>query len=174
MKKIILAFIAIIGVAYGGTVFYLNHYDHETAPTLSKDSPLQHDETALAAFNVLREVRCDYCHAEKVDLPFYFKFPIASHLMQQDRVNALRNFRIEPVLDAMRQGQTVDSLSLARIEFVMQRDLMPPSLYLLMHWHARLSTEQRAAVLDWIKRERKDHYLVTGVADQFTAEQVHP
>ncbi|MDI2090016.1 cytochrome-c peroxidase [Commensalibacter oyaizuii] len=174
MKKLILAVIVIGCVVYGGTVMYLNGFDHKTAPVLAENSPLRHDKVAMAAFDVLKEARCDYCHAEKVNLPFYFKLPIANTLMEQDRVKGLRNFRMEPVLAAMNEGKPVSLSALSRIEFVMQRNLMPPSLYLLMHWHSRLSAEQRDAVIKWVKQERKQYYSTQGVAERFASEPVQP
>ncbi len=174
MKKLILTFFVIAIVVYGGVIAYLTRYDHVTAPVLAESSPLQHDIVAMDAFNVLREARCDYCHVQKIELPFYFKLPIANQLMQDDRVKGLQNFRMEPVLNAMNKGEAVDNVSLSRIEFVMQRNLMPPSLYLIMHWHARLSADQRDKVIKWIKQERRHYYASAGVADQFADEPIQP
>lgn len=174
MKKLILAALVVIFIGYGGVIMYLTHYDHATAPSLAEDSPLHQDKQAMAAFNVLKEARCDYCHTQKVDLPFYFKLPVANQLMQSDRNKGLQEFRLEPVLNAMNKGQPVDNVSLSRIEFVMQRNLMPPSLYLLMHWHAHLSATQRETVVNWIKQERRNHYATAGVADRFASEPIQP
>lgn len=174
MKKLILMLLVVFAIVYGGVVTYLTRYDHSTAPSLSDSSPLRHDKMAMDAFNVLREARCDYCHTQKVDMPFYFKIPVANQLMQSDRTKGLENFHLEPVLDAMNKGEPVDNVSLSRIEFVMQRNLMPPSLYLLMHWHARLSAEQRDTVIKWIKRERRQSYATSGVAEQFADEPIQP
>lgn len=174
MKKLILAILVLFCVVYGGTVLYLTHYDHGTAPALVDNSPIHQDKVAMAAFNVMKEARCDYCHKKQVDLPFYFKLPIANQLMQSDRIKGLQNFRMEPVLTALNKGQPVDNVSLSRIEFVMQRNLMPPSLYLLMHWHAYLSAGQREKVIEWVKQERRKHYATAGVAEQFASEPIQP
>lgn len=174
MKKIILGMIAVAIITYGGVVFYLNAYDHKTAPSIVDSSPAKHDPLTVAAFDVLKEARCDYCHAEKVNLPFYFKLPVANQLMEQDRLKGLANFRFEPVMEAINQGKPVDVVSLSRIEFVMQRDLMPPGLYLIMHWHAHLSTEQRNTVIKWVQQQRKEFYATQGVAEKFAGEPVQP
>lgn len=174
MKKLIFAFFVVVAISYGGVISYLTRYDHATAPNLAENSPLRQDKLAMDAFNVLKEARCDYCHTQKVDMPFYFKLPVASQLMQSDRIKGLQNFRMEPVMNAMNKGQAVDNVSLSRIEFVMQRNLMPPSLYLLMHWHARLSADQRDTVIKWIKQERRKYYATSGVADQFADEPIQP
>ncbi|EHD13760.1 cytochrome c peroxidase [Commensalibacter intestini A911] len=174
MKKLILAIIVLGLVAYGATIFYINGFDHKTAPALAENSPSRQDATTMAAFDVLKEARCDYCHAEKVNLPFYFKLPVASSLMAKDREKGLRNFRMEPIIEAINEGKPVGLVALSRIEFVMQRNLMPPSLYLLMHWHARLSQQQRDDVIKWVQQERKKYYATQGVADRFASEAVQP
>lgn len=174
MKKLILACIVVLGAVYFGTVMYLKSFDHKTAPILAENSPLHHDPVAMAAFDVIKEARCDYCHQQNVNLPFYFKVPVANQLMESDRIKGLQNFRIEPVFDAMNKGDPVGLVELSRIEFVMQRNLMPPSLYLLMHWHAHLSVEQRDAVIKWVKQERQKYYATQGVAEQFASEPVQP
>ena len=72
MKKIVLALCCTGVVAYGGVVAFLQHFDHEHAPVLSENSPTRHNPEALAAFNIISGARCDYCHAEGRQLPFYF------------------------------------------------------------------------------------------------------
>ncbi|MBB2202105.1 c-type cytochrome [Gluconacetobacter tumulisoli] len=161
-------------VAYGGVVAYLAHFDHATAPVLVAGAATQGDPTALAAFNVIREARCDYCHAAKTDLPFYFRLPVARQLMTRDLDEGLRHFRIEPVIASFRQGTVPDEEQLARIEEVIRQNRMPPTLYLLMHWHAHLSGRQRDAMLAWIAQVRRDHYATPGVAPRFAAEPVQP
>lgn len=129
---------------------------------------------ALAAFNVVREARCDYCHAVGRDLPFYFKLPIANRLMEKDLHEGLRHFRIEPVLEAFNAGTPPSEEQLSRIEEVITQNRMPPTLYLLMHWHAHLSDGERQAVLKWVEETRRKNYATTGAAPQFAAEPVRP
>ncbi|MBS4073855.1 cytochrome-c peroxidase [Ameyamaea chiangmaiensis] len=161
-------------VAYGGVVAYLTHFDHAGAPELSVSSPTRHDPVALAAFNVLREARCDYCHAAHTTLPFYFHLPVARQLMASDLQSGLRHFRVEPVLAAFEAGTAPSVEQLSRIEEVINQNRMPPTLYLLMHWHAYLDEAQRHAVIDWINQTRRTHYATPGVAASFAAEPVQP
>ncbi|WP_182355293.1 cytochrome-c peroxidase [Komagataeibacter europaeus] len=158
-------------VAYGGTVAYLTHFDHAGAPAPAGAGV---DPTSAAALNVIREARCDYCHAAKVDLPFYFSLPVANTLMSHDRDQGLRHFRVEPVINALQNGGVPDQEPLARIEEVINQNRMPPTLYLLMHWHAHLSAAQRESMLAWIAQVRRQHYATPGVADRFAAEPVQP
>ncbi|MBV1838355.1 cytochrome-c peroxidase [Acetobacter estunensis] len=174
MKRIILGLIGAGVVVYGGTVAYLTHFDHAGAPELSASSPTLKDPVAHAAFDVLREARCDYCHTKDANLPFYFRVPVANQLMQHDLEQGLRHFRMEPVIAAFQEGHSPSEEQLSRIEEVIRQNRMPPTMYLLMHWHAHLSESQRNAVLAWIDAERRAHYAVKGVAARFAAEPVQP
>jgi cytochrome c peroxidase len=174
VRKFVLSVAALGCVAYGGVVGYLTHFDHETAPTLGTNSPTLTDPVASAAFAALREARCDYCHARNTDLPFYFHVPVANQLMRRDLEQGLRHFRIEPVLASFQTGAVPSEEQLARIEEVVRQNRMPPTLYLLMHWHADLSQAQRDALLTWIAAERRAHYATQGVAARFAAEPVQP
>ena len=171
VRKAVLGAIAAGGVVYGATVAYLDHFDHATAPAPAGAGV---DAASTAALNVIREARCDYCHAAKVDLPFYFSLPVANTLMSRDRDQGLRHFRVEPVIEALQNGGVPDEEPLARIEEVIHQNRMPPTLYLLMHWHAHLSAAQRDSMLSWIAQERRQHYATQGVADRFAAEPVQP
>mgnify|MGYP004708437083 CR=1 FL=1 len=104
MKRILVSLAGAGLLAYGGTVAFLQHYDHVTATELVASSPTHKDPVALAAFNALNEARCDYCHATKRDLPFYFHLPVANAIMEKDLHEGLRHFRIEPVLHAFEHG----------------------------------------------------------------------
>jgi len=161
-------------VAYGGVVAYLTHFDHAGAPVLRADSPTQKDPVALAAFNVIAGARCDYCHSANANLPFYFHLPVAKQLMAHDLETGLRHFRIEPVLTAFQSGTPAGVEQLSRIEEVINQNRMPPSLYLLMHWHAYLTHGDRDAVIAWIDQTRRQHYDTAGVATKFAAEPVQP
>lgn len=174
MKKIILLAASALVVAYGSTVAYLAHYDHKTAPQLPAGSPTQRDPVALAAFKAMQESRCDYCHTQGTELPFYAGLPVAKQLMQRDLTQGLRHFRLEPVMAALRNGTRPDEADLARIESVVRQNRMPPNQYLLMHWHARLGQQGTNALLTWVATERRKYYATPGVAARFAAEPVQP
>nr|WP_243429607.1 cytochrome-c peroxidase [Acetobacter sacchari] len=174
VKRIVLGIAGAGLLAYGATVAYLTYYDRAGAPQLPAESPTQHNPVALAAFNALDEARCDYCHTQGAALPFYASLPGAHQLMQHDLHEGLRHFRMEPVIEAFRKGEAPSEEQLSRIEEVIQQNRMPPAQYLLMHWHAHLSGDQRNAILDWVKAERRAHYQTAGVAPAFAAEPVQP
>lgn len=174
MKKLVLSVVAAGCVAYGGVVAYLTHFDHATAPQLPESSPTLKDPVALAAFNAISEARCDYCHTQNVDLPFYFKLPIAKQLMSSDRERGLRHYRFESVIKDFQDGHPPTEEQISRIEEVINQNRMPPIQYLLMHWHAALSQSQRDAIIAWVQQVRRTTYSTPGVAPQFAGEPVQP
>lgn len=174
LRRLIASLVGAGVLAYGGTIAFLTHFDHVTAPELPATSPTKQDPVALAAFNALREARCDYCHATGRDLPFYFKVPVANQLMEKDLHEGLRHFRIEPVLAAFDQGKPPTEEQLSRIEEVITQNRMPPTMYLLMHWHAHLSDAERQSILHWVEETRRKYYADTGAAEKFAAEPVRP
>ncbi|AEI37064.1 cytochrome-c peroxidase [Zymomonas mobilis] len=161
-------------VAYGATTSYLVHYDHKTAPKLSDSSPTHNDPKAKAAFATIAEARCDYCHSKEAKLPFYASLPVAKQLMQHDIEEGLRHFQIQPVLTALEKGEPVDEESLARIQYVVEHNMMPPNLYLFMHWHAALGKNGKKAMLEWIGATRIKNYDTAGVARQFLDAPIQP
>lgn len=174
LRRVIVSLVGAGVLAYGGTIAFLTHFDHSTAPRLSETSPTKQNPVALAAYNVLTEARCDYCHATGRDLPFYFKLPLANQLMEKDLHEGLRHFRIEPVLNAFNEGKPPTEEQLSRIEEVITQNRMPPTMYLLMHWHAHLSDAERQAVLRWVEETRRKYYANTGALEKFAAEPVRP
>lgn len=174
LKRAVIGVVALGAVAYGGTIAYLTHFDHEGAPRLPANSPTWHDPKALAAFNAFRETRCDYCHSRGTDLPFYFKVPLANRIMKQDLVQGQRHFRFEPILAAFRDGKPPSVEQLSRIEEVIQQNRMPPAAYLLMHPHAYMTEKERSDILAWIADQRRRYYATPGVAPQFAGEVIQP
>ncbi|MDF7675020.1 cytochrome-c peroxidase [Acetobacteraceae bacterium ESL0709] len=174
MKRIVISLVGAGVLAYGGTVAFLQHFDHATAPGLSANSPTNKDPVALAAFKSMDNARCDYCHATGRELPFYFHLPIASTIMGKDLHQGLRHFRVEPVLTAFEEGRPPSEEQLSRIEEVITQNRMPPSLYVLMHWHARLSEAERKAILDWVQDTRRKYYANTGAIAALAAEPIRP
>lgn len=175
IKALFGAAVVLAVVAYGATTSYLVHYDHETAPKLSSLSPTNNNPKAKAAFDTIAEARCDYCHTKDAKLPFYASLPVAKQLMQRDIKRGLQHFQIQPVLNALEKGEVVDEESLARMQFVVEHDMMPPKMYLTMHWHAALGEKGKKAMLEWIKENRIKNYDAAGlVAPQFQSEPIQP
>lgn len=128
----------------------------------------------LQAFRIFTEVGCQYCHSENEKLPFYANFPIAHTLMQQDILQGMRHFSINPMLEAMQQGQRISDTDLAKIERVVTDNSMPPNIYLTMHWAARMTEDDRAILLNWIKTTREEQNAKSPVSDALKNQAVQP
>lgn len=174
MLRIVAFVVLAVLIVFGGLSGYLYYFDHKTAPKLPAASATLKNPVALAAFDAFREARCDYCHAPNTELPFYFSLPVANQFMRQDLAQGPRHFDVAPVLKAFADGKPASVEELSRIEEVIRQDRMPPDPYALLHWHARLSADQRAAILTWIDETRKENYATPGVASQFASEPIQP
>jgi cytochrome c peroxidase len=172
--RIVVFVVLAVVIVFGGLTGYLTYFDRRTPPELPAASATLKNPVALAAFDAFREARCDYCHAPNTELPFYFSLPVANQLMRQDLAQGPRHFSFAPVLKAFADGKPPGVEELSRIEEVIRQDRMPPDPYALLHWHARLSAGQRAAILTWIDETRKEYYATPGVASQFASEPVQP
>nr|AAD53905.1 CytC [Zymomonas mobilis subsp. mobilis ZM4 = ATCC 31821] len=163
-------------VAYGATTSYLVHYDHETAPKLSSLSPTNNNPKAKAAFDTIAEARCDYCHTKDAKLPFYASLPVAKQLMQRDIKTRVPAFPDTTGFKCLgKRPKRVDEESLARMQFVVEHDMMPPKMYLTMALHAALGEKGKKAMLEWIKESRIKNYDAAGlVAPQFQSEPIQP
>ncbi|GBR51953.1 cytochrome c peroxidase [Neokomagataea thailandica NBRC 106555] len=170
-----IAALAALGVAtWGGTVTYLEHFDHAGAPKIPANSPSLHDPVSMAAFAAFQEVRCDYCHTKDADLPFYFKLPLANQIMSHDLTEGRMHFNFAPVIEAFQQGTPPTVEQLSRIEEVISQNRMPPAMYLTMHPHAYLNEKQRGEILAWVREQRARFYASADVAPAFKGEVVQP
>jgi len=174
IRKAIIGAVALGVVAYGGTVAYLEHFDHEGAPRIPAGSPSLHDPVSMKAFAAFQEVRCDYCHVAGTDLPFYFKLPLANQIMGKDLREGLRHFQFAPIIAAFQQAKPPSVEQLSRIEEVISQNRMPPAAYLTLHWHAHLNESQRADILSWIEDQRRRYYATPGVAAEFAGDVIQP
>lgn len=122
----------------------------ELIPTLSEQS-----DTFRRASAILQE-KCVDCHAPGMArMPIYAQLPVAKQLMAHHIEMASERMILNKSLFS---GETSFSpLLLARIEHVLRNDMMPPGLFLIMHWDGRLSDEDRQILLAWIAEERGKH-----------------
>ncbi|WP_084366933.1 cytochrome-c peroxidase [Neokomagataea thailandica] len=170
-----IAALAALGVAtWGGTVTYLEHFDHAGAPKLPAGSLTLHDPVSMAAFSAFQEVRCDYCHTKGADLPFYFKLPLANQIMSHDLTEGQLHFNFAPIIADFQQGKPPTIEQLSRIEEVISQNRMPPKVYLTMHPHAYLDEKQRNDILTWVREQRARYYASADVTPAFRGEVVQP
>ncbi|MDO5484150.1 MAG: cytochrome c peroxidase, partial [Desulfovibrionaceae bacterium] len=106
------------------------------------------------------------------DLPFYAKVPGIREIIEKDYNDGLRAMDLNTEMLQARDkpiGETV----LAKMEWVIQNDTMPPAKFAVVHWGSRLSDQEKKDILDWVKASRKAHYA-TDAAPQHANEPIQP
>jgi len=117
--------------------------------------------------------KCVDCHAPgMLRKPIYAALPVATQLMEHDILRA--QLRLVLTKQLFNGEQRFTPLQLARIEHVVRSDMMPPALYLTMHWAGRLTSEERQHILDWIAKERARSLWSEDAASQFKGEPIQP
>jgi cytochrome c peroxidase len=101
--------------------------------------------------------KCANCHSDQGKILFYANFPIAKEIIEKDirlgteYLDLVSEFASAP-------EKEIREVTLAKIEYAVERKTMPPVRYLTMHWNGALNASEREAVLKWIRAERADHY----------------
>lgn len=116
--------------------------------------------------------KCMACHSRGYDLPFYAKVPGIKKIIEEDYNDGLRAMDLNMELVRSKTpmvGETV----LAKMEYVIENDTMPPAKFAIVHWGSRLSAEDKQNILDWAKETRKTHYA-TDAAPAHANEPVQP
>lgn len=132
---------------------------------LKGDSP-QFDKVAPVLAN-----KCLDCHSTKTHYPWYFSLPVAKQVMSHDIQEGMEHFDL---YDAMFSGKPVPDAALTKIEDQIKAGKMPPHRYLLLHWDAFVSGEEKQDIYDWIAFERSRRVGQLGVSPEFKDEPVRP
>lgn len=157
MKKLLLSAVTLATVGFLGTVGYIHIFDKQQAATLLAQTQLSGQAHNVA--KVLYDNGCQYCHTTNTELPFYAKFPIADKIMQEDIQKGTRVFLLNDILDGLKDPSKLSEVSLAKLEQVLIKDEMPIAKFIHVHWGSRPDVEEKATVLNWIREQRKNHFL---------------
>jgi cytochrome c peroxidase len=123
---------------------------NELIPALSEQSDIFRRASAI-----LQE-KCVDCHAPGMArMPIYAQLPVAKQLMAHHIEMATERMILNKSL--FNGDASFSPLLLARIEHVLRNDMMPPGLFLIMHWDGGLSDEERQTLLAWVAEERGKH-----------------
>lgn len=160
-KKIIL--VALLIAAGAVTVYRLVNQ----APSES----LAANERMLA---ILTDGGCMECHSASPKLPFYANFPVAGKLVKEDLEKGYREFDVEPMMTALKNGEKVSEVDLAKVEKVIKDGTMPLAKYYLVHWGSSMTDKKTEISLDWIKNYRAQAYPNPLAAAEFANEPVRP
>lgn len=116
--------------------------------------PLDAQEGKTPAFARARKVfeaDCLSCHSSKATLPWYSNLPLAKQLIEADIREARKEMDFEKRIYA--PGKRPSAHTLKEIRKEIRKNAMPPPVYKAVHWRSFLSSDDRAAVLDWVEEE---------------------
>jgi cytochrome c peroxidase len=119
------------------------------------------------------EDKCVVCHVTGADLPFYAGFPIAKTMVQADIDEGLEYFDMAETIKHSPEDPIAEVV-LAKMEYVVDQDNMPPARYLAMHWDGKLTESEQTDLKEWVKKYRFELYKTDGVAEEFATEVVQP
>jgi len=127
----------------------------------------------FAAAAVPLQAQCGSCHIPGAALPFYAGLPVARDVIRRDIDAGLASYDLVAEL-APAGGRPPSEPALAKLEFALVRDTMPPGRYLALHWDGDLAAAQEKAVLDWIRSVRRASYATPGFPDAVQEGVIRP
>ncbi len=128
---------------------------------------------AFAEAATVLERDCADCHSEHTRKPLYMWIPVVSGLINRDIATGLRYFDMFSELPPPAGGSFAEP-GLAKLEYVLETESMPPARYVALHWDRGLSEEDEAALREWITRTRREQHRVEGVAAEFETDALQP
>ncbi|MGE0200509.1 MAG: heme-binding domain-containing protein [Candidatus Melainabacteria bacterium] len=99
------------------------------------------------------ESHCAACHMKGSHPPFYAALPLIRGVIRRDITEGLAELDMQGKLTG--SGNAFSKADRARIAFVLENGSMPPARYTAVHWRARMTQNDRQAVLNWLKVREK-------------------
>ena len=116
---------------------------------------------------------CLSCHSADPVLPFYSKLPVMGDVVKADVDSGYRAFDMTMFMEAVKVGDEVNPVDLAKVEKVVLDDRMPMPKYYLVHWGSSLTPAKRDIVLEWVADVRAAMYN-DGLSGERSNEPVRP
>ena len=113
----------------------------------------------MAKFSMVSDVvmeKCMACHSRNYDLPFYAKIPGIRQIIEQDYRDGLRAMDLNAELVEADADKPVGETTLAKMEWVINNNTMPPAKFTVVHWSSRLSEEEKKLIRDWVRTTRAE------------------
>lgn len=141
-------------------------------PSSAKLAKAAKTDALLAKVCPVLQAKCSHCHTADAGVPFYGKVPLASSVIQRDVDRGLLYLDLTECLDE--RTDAMSEVCLAKVEYALDQNTMPPAPYLAMHWDASLSDVDTEALRDWIRQTRLDKYAAEGLDEKLAAGVIHP
>lgn len=137
------------------------------APSASLESNAQMEE-------IIESSGCMACHSANPKLPFYAGLPVAGKLVKEDVRLGYRSFDMTPMVEALKKGDKINEVDLAKVEKVIADGTMPLAKYYLVHWGSSLTDTETQMALAWVKSQREAFYPNPLADKQWTNETIRP
>lgn len=137
------------------------------APSADLESNAQMEEIVASS-------GCISCHSADPKLPFYADFPIAGKLVKEDVRLGYRSFDMAPMMEALKNGEKINEVDLAKVEKVIADGTMPLAKYYLVHWGSSLTNKETQMALAWVKSQREAFYPNPLADQEWANETVRP
>ena len=123
---------------------------------------------------IIESSGCMACHSADPKLPFYAEFPVAGKLVKEDVRLGYRSFDMTPMVEALKKGEKINEVDLAKVEKVIADGTMPLAKYYLVHWGSSLTDTETQMALAWVKSQRETFYPNPLADKQWTNEAIRP
>ena len=137
------------------------------APSASLESNAQMEE-------IIESSGCISCHSANPKLPFYAGLPVAGKMVKEDVRLGYRSFDMTPMVEALKKGEKINEVDMAKVEKVIADGSMPLAKYYLVHWGSSLTDTEKQMALAWIKSQRETFYPNLLADKQWSNETVRP
>ena len=131
---------------------------------------LSPQEQVLAIFE---DGGCISCHSAEPKLPFYASFPIMGDVVVADSQAGYQMFDIEPLLSALKSGEKLSEVDVAKVERAALNGTMPMAKYYLVHWGSQMTNAKRDIIVDWTREYRSEYYN-DGLEGELAGEPIRP
>jgi cytochrome c peroxidase len=140
---------------------------------LANNAPSEDMPQEARVLAVLEEGGCLSCHSANPVLPFYANLPVAGKVVMKDVEEGYRAYDIEPLMEALRNGETPRPVDVAKVEKVALDKRMPMAKYYLMHWGSQMTNDKRDIIAAWAIDYRTNYYA-DGLTEERAGEPVRP
>lgn len=117
---------------------------------------------------------CLDCHSSAGALPWYAALPPAEKIIQADIDRGRTYFEFGRDLAPATPGAPPQEVGLAKLQYTLTRQTMPPGEYVLLHWNRTLSAIERETLLSWVRSVRSAHYAAAQAPETLAIDVLQP